>query len=188
LLLIVWMVTLPLQAVTVARAAADSEAPAPAIGAGMKAPATGPLPFVTIAHGAPLGDTPVEPLYTAVPASQACRRLRGRLPDQALEAGTRLGVSGDNPLIVAFAGVKPSSGHAVTIERIVRKGDRLFVRVSHAAPGLNAIVEPAATLPYHLVRLPGEALPAAPALAFVFHDQRGNVLNHCTLTSGLTGN
>ena len=82
-----------------------------------------------IAHEAPLGGHPREPLYAVVTSSKEWSKLRGRIPDQAIEAGIRTGELNDNLILIAFAGTKPSSGYSITFKRVVQEGDyQLFLR------------------------------------------------------------
>jgi len=135
------------------------------------------IPLTSIVHEAPLGGHPREPLYTVATSSKEWNKLRGRIPDQAIEAGIRTGELNDNLILIAFAGAKPSSGYSITFKRVVLEGDYLFIRIFHTKPSLNKIVEPASTLPYHLVTLPKEKLYPARILTFVFYDKKENVLN-----------
>jgi hypothetical protein len=135
------------------------------------------LPFTTIVQEASLGDHPTEPLYTIVARPNEWDELRGRLPDQAIEAGIRVGPSSGDLIVVAFAGVKGSSGHSITVENIDHDRDQVMVTVSQTAPGLDDIVEPAYTLPYHLVALSRKYLQPARSMRITFRDVQGNVLS-----------
>ena len=147
----------------------------------LKNPSPLTIPLTSIAHEAPLGDHPSEPLFTVVAFPEEWNKLRGRVPDQAIEAGIRYGKLNDKLILVAFAGIKPSSGHSITLNSVVQEGDQLFVHIFHTKPGLNKIVEPATTLPYHLVTLPKEKLYPTHILTFVFCDEKGHVLNQCDI-------
>ena len=140
-------------------------------------PSTLDISITDIAHEAPLGDHPSEPLYTVVTFPKEWNKLRGRIPDRAIEAGIRTGELNDNLILIAFAGVKPSSGYSITFKRVVQEGDYLFIHIFHTKPSLNKIVEPASTLPYHLVRLPKEKLYPARILTFEFYDEKENTLS-----------
>lgn len=135
------------------------------------------LPFTTLGQGAPLGDQPVRPLYAAAARPESWADLAGRLPAQAAQLA---GVEDElqqahSLLIIAFAGVKGSSGYEIRIESIVQEGDRLRVTVSHTEPDPNENVEPARTLPYHIVALPREVLEGDVSTV-LFQDTQGNLL------------
>ena len=153
---------------------------------GIKEPCALIIPLTSIAHEAPLGDHPSEPLYTVVTFPEEWNKLRGRMPDQAIEAGIRTGELNDNPILIAFAGIKPSSGYSITFKSVVQEGNQLFIHIFHTKPSLNKIVEPATTLPYHLVTLPKEKLYPAPILTFVFYDEKENALNQGYIKLGST--
>jgi hypothetical protein len=133
------------------------------------------LSLHTISRDAPLGSEPDEPLYTVVASPDGWDKLRGRLPDRALEAGAQSGPSRGKLTVVAFAGVRPSSGYRVTVERIVQERAQLIVTVALETPAPEGIVEPATTLPYHLVALSTDQLPRRP-LSFIFRDLQGTDL------------
>jgi hypothetical protein len=135
------------------------------------------LPLTTLGQGAPLGDQPVRPLYAAITRPESWSEIAGRLPAQAAQLP---GVEDElqqaqSLLIVAFAGVKGSSGYDIHIESIVQEGDRLRVTVSHTEPVPNENVEPARTLPYHIVALPREVLEEDVSTV-LFQDTQGNLL------------
>lgn len=140
-------------------------------------PSTATMPFTTIAQEAPLGDHPAAPLYAVVSHPGEWDQLRGRLPDEAVEAGIRSTQLNGDLIVVAFAGVKYASGHSITVNNIVQEGDQLVIVVSETAPRPDDIVEPATTLPYHLVAFPGESLDLDRVRTFVFRDEQGAVLS-----------
>jgi hypothetical protein len=125
---------------------------------------------------ASLGDHPTEPLYTIVARPDEWDELRGRLPDQAIEAGIRAGPSSGDLIVVAFAGVKGNSGHSITMERIVQENGQLIVTVSQIEPGPDDTVEEVTTLPYHLITLSRKGIDSTRPLTFTFRDARGTVL------------
>jgi hypothetical protein len=134
------------------------------------------LPLATIAHDSVLGDHPTEPFYTVVAHPDEWSELQGHLPTAAIEAGSQAGPAQDSLIVVAFAGAKDTSGHSLTVERVVRDQDRVIVTVWEQGPELGAIVEPATTLPYHLVAVPKEAMISAQSLTIEFRDKDGIVL------------
>jgi len=133
------------------------------------------LPLTTIAQQAPLGDLPAEPLYTVVSQPEEWRELQAVLPAPAVEAGLQASQSADRLLVVAFAGMRPSSGYQITIEAVRWQNDHLAITISQTTPGADDIVEPATTLPYHLVTLPTE-ISAGTDLSYVFYGEEGTIL------------
>lgn len=134
------------------------------------------LPQVTIAHESPLGDHPAEPYYTVVAHPDEWSELQGQLPTTAIEAGVQAGPAQDSLIVVAFSGTKDTSGYSLTIESVALDQDRILVTVSQQDPEPGAIVEPATTLPYHLVAVPRETVVPEHGLTVEFRDQDGIVL------------
>jgi hypothetical protein len=124
---------------------------------------TATISFIIIAQEAPLGDYPAEPFYTVIGRSGKWDELREVLPDRAIEAGIQASSSKDDLI--------------VTVESIVQAGDQLVIVVSQTVPGSDDIVEPATTLPYHLVAVPMKSLDLARVRTFIFHDVQGTILN-----------
>jgi hypothetical protein len=131
---------------------------------------------VTIAHEAPLGDHPTDPLYTVVVHPDEWSELQGQLPEAAIRAGLQAGPEQDNLIVVAFAGVKGTSGYSLTVESVVRDQDLAIVTVSQQSPEPGNVVEPAMTLPYHLVAAPREALVSVQGVTVEFRDPEGIIL------------
>ena len=134
---------------------------------------TAAVPFTTIAQGALLGAEPAEPVYTMLEPAE-WGELKALLPESLLQAGLPAG--DDQALIVAVAGVKDSSGYELTIDSITRSGSQLTVVVAEAGPAPDQVVEPATTVPYHIVAVDRSALADAAAGKVVFLDTAGNVL------------
>lgn len=61
-------------------------------------------------------------------------------------------------VLAVFQGQRPSGGHSIIVEDVVRRGDHLRVTVSKTVPSENDMVTMALTSPYHLVVV---NLPAA---------------------------
>lgn len=141
-----------------------------------QAPSSDSIPFTTLAQGAPLGDQPAQPLYTAATQPSQWQELTDRLPAEASQAGMTA-IESNQILILAFAGVRSSSGYRVTVERIVPERDRLVVTVSETEPDPDQVVEPATTLPYHLVALSLEDVNIAAISTIVFQNREGTILN-----------
>lgn len=139
------------------------------------------IPFATIAQEAPLGDKPVDPLYTLVVHADSWDALFGLLPDKAIEAGIQAGPASNELIVIAFGGVKGNSGHSISVERIVQENDQLIVTVSQIEPGPDDIVEDATTLPYHLVTLSKKDLRSTWPLTVIFRDSQGSALSSKTI-------
>jgi hypothetical protein len=135
---------------------------------------TADIPFSTIAQDAPLGDEPADPAYTVVAAPEGWSDLQNQLPSEAMEAGRDADPS--QLILIAFTGAKASSGYSSTIETIRRQADQLIVTVSEQAPGENDIVEPAMTLPFHVVAVPNDEVPEG-VTAVHFQSESGQPLS-----------
>ncbi len=134
------------------------------------------LPFRTVAQAAPLGTRPSDPAYSVMVKPDVQARLEVTFPTDALEAG-ETAVRDDGTLaLLAFGGVKATSGYQVAVEEIRRAGERLVVTVIEHGPEADDKVEPAMTLPYHVVAVTREEIPDA-VTRVVFEDESGRVLN-----------
>ncbi len=134
------------------------------------------IPFATVAQGTPLGDQPDQPLYTVVTQPDRWQELTGRMPAEAGQAGVDA-VQSNQILVLAFAGARSSSGYQISVERIVREGDRLVITVSETEPDPDQIVEPATTLPYHLVALSPNDVNTATVSTIIFQNTDEAILN-----------
>jgi hypothetical protein len=126
-----------------------------------------------VAQGAPLGEQPADPLYTVVRQMSRWQELRERIPAEAADAGSD-SIRSDQILILAFDGVKGSSGYRVHIEQVVQEGDRLVITVSRTSPDPDQVVEPATTLPFHLTAISPDAVAGISTV--VFQDTESNTL------------
>jgi hypothetical protein len=143
---------------------------------------TGTVPFATVKQAQPLGTEPGAPYYAAVAQPGEWNQLRSHLPAAAIEAGQHAAQTAPALYLVAAAGRKGSSGYRITIESITQEGKLLNVMVTQTAPQPEAIVEPAATLPYHLVVVDPQQLPAAASYDIVFRTEQGDELQRQTIT------
>lgn len=158
----------------VAPATASPAEPETAAMAGAAAPEeAAAVPFTTIAHGALLGAVPASPLYTVLEPAE-WDQLRSLLPASLFQAGVPAAGS-ETLIVVAVAGVKNSSGYELTIRRITRSGSLLTVVVEETGPEPEQIVEPAATVPYHIVA-PDRGAPGDAPARVVFVDTAGNTV------------
>ncbi len=142
-----------------------------------------PVSVTMLLQAAPLGDAPAQPLYTLVADNTDWDRLDGRIPEAALQAGRQAGATGD-VVIVAFAGVKGSSGYQVRVGEAALQAGELIVTVAVTAPAADDIVEPASTLPFALAAIPRDALAAVDSYTIV--DERGHTLIHNQSTTPLS--
>ncbi len=135
------------------------------------------LAFRVIAQAAPLGDHPKEPAYAAIKESTEWDTLASKIPAQALEsAKTAMQTASSQQLyLLAFSGVRGTSGYTLSIQSIHLNGDQCTVVVAEMKPAENTIVEPAMTLPYVLVALPFKELPGGKEVAFRFTSPQGGV-------------
>ena len=133
------------------------------------------VPFTTVAQDAPLGDQPAEPAYVVVTAPDTWSDVQDQLPSDAVDAGRDAAATNESVVIVAFAGAKATSGYGISIESIRHDGDRLIVTVTERTPDEDAIVEPAMTLPFHVVRISADELPDS-VMSVVFQDKTGSTL------------
>lgn len=138
------------------------------------------IPFQTIAQGAPLGDHPAQPFFGVYSQVVGWESLVGRLPGPALEAARQASQPGEL-ILIAFAGVKGSSGYQIAIQSIWQEGDQIVIQVVQTKPGVGQVVEPARTLPFFLAKMSMADLPKEPALVFVFRDDRGAILAQQTV-------
>lgn len=153
----------------------ESDAPSPtaetpAAGEGVQATE---LSFTSIAQDAPLGDEPAEAAYVAIDDAEGWERAAERLPADAVEAGRS---AMDNRVVfVAFAGAKGSSGYQIAIQSMVVQDDELLVTVAEESPGEEEVVEPAMTVPFHVVAVAAEAIPDG-TTTVRFQDEGGRTL------------
>ena len=139
-------------------------------------PTAASIPMQTISKGAPLGDDPAEPFYAVITTAKEWNDLEGRVPESVQEAGRTYEPKETEILLLAIAGVKGTSGYAITIQDVRIEGGQVIVQLSETAPGPDEIVEPASTLPFHLVAITLEALPKEGFMIFSFQDDQGGIL------------
>jgi hypothetical protein len=150
--------------------------------------------FTTVDRAAPLGDEPAQPVYRLVPCPGEWAGLQALLPERAFAAGVRAR-SPSEALIVAFAGVRPSSGHHIVVDRIEAGEGEIVISVSRVSPASGDIVEPATTLPYHVVAFPRSGLPSTCSTKVTFRSTDGEILHRqdlafpkaCSPTGGAGG-
>lgn len=141
-----------------------------------------PVPFTTVVQGAPLGDQPAGPLYTVATEAGQWQELRDRIPSEAADAGAD-SIRSDQILILAFGGVKGSSGYQIDIEQVVREGDQLVITVSEMSPDPDQVVEPATTLPFHLAAISPADVDTSRISTVVFQDTEHTILNQESLAN-----
>ena len=132
------------------------------------------VPFTTIIQDAPLGDEPAEPTYAVITAPGGWERIEGQLPPEAVAAG-REG-NQEQLFFIAFGGARASSGYQMTISSLRSSGDQLLVTVDEQRPDADDIVEPAMTLPFHVVAVPTHELPEGVA-SVIFQRSNGEIIH-----------
>ncbi len=151
--------------------------PPPAFPQDTPSPAGVNVQFRTVAQDAVLGDKPGSPVYAIVANADQWNTLQSLLPAQAITAGRQFKPPADSIYLVAFAGAKASSGYRISIQKISQDGARLTILVSESAPRPEDIVEPARTLPYHVVAVSRSSLQPAARVLAEFRNPEGTVLN-----------
>ncbi len=140
------------------------------------------IPFTTIAQAAALGDQPGKPQYVVVTGPEQWEKLSGLLHEEVIAAGVEAEQKRGDLIIVGYAGLKNSSGYALSIDLISQEGTELKVILSESEPGGEAIVEPATSLPYHIVLLPEGSFQASNQITVTFLDSQGTVLSQQSIT------
>ena len=134
------------------------------------------LPFHVVEQAAPLGDNPKEAVYKVITTTSDWDVLNTRVPTSAMETGKAALASDKALYLLAFAGIKGTSGYSVNITTIRQAGSQYTVVVSETKPAEGAIIEPAMTLPYILVGVPLTELPHGENAIFVFTNPQGTIL------------
>lgn len=148
---------------------------------GAKSPVTPPpsaeeISFKVFDQAAPLGDFPSEPVYSVITRAQDWNTLEERIPVQALDQCKKFTKFDGELYLLAFAGVKGSSGYAINVVEVLVVQDQYTVIIAEETPGPNTVVEPAMTLPYILIGIPRNILPVDKTLVFTFKDNNENTL------------
>lgn len=130
------------------------------------------VPFRTVAQAAPLGNRPPDPACAVIVKPDTPAGLETTFPPDALEAAETVARDDGTIAVLAFAGTKATSGHQITIENIQREGKQLIVTVIERDPEEDANVEPAMTLPYHVISLTRASMPDG-ITHVVFRDESG---------------
>jgi hypothetical protein len=78
-------------------------------------------------------------------------------------------------VVAAFAGPRPSTGYAITIQAGAWQGDEVRLTAVETAPAPGQAVLEVITYPFHLVAIPREVLPTQP-LRWRLLDPAGQVL------------
>jgi hypothetical protein len=107
--------------------------------------------------------------------SDALSAPASTFPPDALQAGREATRNASSIALIAFAGVKATSGYRVTIDTLGIENNRLIVIVREQHPDEDATVEPAMTLPYHVIAVPRDALPDG-VTQIAFQDTTGTIL------------
>lgn len=137
--------------------------------------------FTTISQDAPLGDGPEDPAYLALTGSNQLDAAQDQIPEAALEQAQDQVAGEDELILVVYAGRKNSSGYSIQIDRVAWQGDRMTVVVSEEAPEEEDVVEPALTVPYHLVKVDGKEMDFSGTWQVRFENQQGEILKETTI-------
>lgn len=133
------------------------------------------IPFETIAQGAVLGDTPQESAYLVIESPTKWDQVQELLPDQVVtQVKMESGI--DDIVLLAYAGVKKSSGYAIEIKSVTVQGCEIKVIISETPPAEDAIVEPATTLPFHAISILKGNLGTGDTYTLYFNNEKGGVL------------
>lgn len=132
--------------------------------------------FEIIQQEAPLGDHPSEPAYWVITSPDHWDALEGAIPEEALAAGSKFEGWGSSLVLVVYAGVKGSSGYSIQIRSIQAEENHWTVTVSETKPDADQIVEPAKTVPYAVVGVSTDDLPAGDQILIEFINSERKVL------------
>jgi PrcB C-terminal len=135
------------------------------------------ITFQIVEAGALLGDKPKEPVFAAISTSKEWDALDQSLPSTLILNGKEAMKSYPALYLLAYTGVKGSSGYKLEITNIELDKGQYIVKVTESAPTQGTVVEPAMTLPYVLVAIPLDELPHNQKITFVFTNPQGAVLN-----------
>lgn len=133
------------------------------------------IPFENIAQGTLLGDMPHEPAYLVIDSPSKWDQAQELLPEQVI-VQARIEGEIDDFALVAYAGVKNSSGYTIEIKSVTLKGGDIEVIVSETLPNEVAIVEPATTLPFHVISLLKDNLGTNDTYTLYFKNEKDEVL------------
>src|SRR5262249_53688509 len=114
--------------------------------------------FQTIAHRSSAGGNgPKKPTaFVALKASEVDGFGRFLMPVDARRV--RNTDFATNGVVAAFAGLRPSSGYSITIRRLAMAQRTLRIVVELRRPSPETPVLPAFSIPYHVVKVPRQAL------------------------------
>lgn len=108
------------------------------------------IQFFTLKKGALLGDQPKQAVFEIVTDASQWQSFKDRLPVELVETGSKETKAG-NFIVIAYSGAKGTSGYGVEVSRVTYEDMTVLVDVVESRPGSNVIVEPAMTLPYHII-------------------------------------
>lgn len=134
------------------------------------------ISFQVVQQAAPLGDHPKEAYYSVITSASDLEALITRLPGSAIEEIKAAQASDHALYLLAFAGVRGSSGYGLNITSIDQQGNQFTVVVAETKPAPESIVEPAMTLPYVIAAVPASELPQGERLFFIFTNPQGTTL------------
>jgi hypothetical protein len=143
-----------------------------AVGSAIGAP-SGEIPFRTIAHASASGAKPKRPTVIVAVDANATQNIAA-LVREADAQRVQLVDLHVHALVAVFAGAKPSSGYAITVQRLVLRAGTLRVVVAQHAPAPGSYSLPAFTRPYDVLAI--APTPARGVEHWVLVTSRGHVL------------
>lgn len=136
-------------------------------------PAERDAQYALVSQGAPLGDHPREAFYGVVTSAQGWDEIRAKVPDALVEAGVKDAQAGKVIYLVAFGGVKGSSGYALDVQKLTCETGACSLTLAETKPAAETVVEPAMTLPYLLIGVPADQFVRGSKVVFIFKDPQG---------------
>jgi thioredoxin-dependent peroxiredoxin len=134
--------------------------------------------FESLGQGTPGSVEPAKPVAYLATKSAEVKRFAGWLRHDHRQAAERNDFN-TYALLAVFAGAKPTGGHLIGVSQVSLAGDRMEISVIQQGPPQNGAAIQAFTSPYHLVRIPREALGSTPPRSWAIVDQ-----NRKTLVTG----
>jgi hypothetical protein len=150
-------------------------------------PSTSPegakIPLEVQSQGAVLGEGAPEAKYLVVRSPDQIDSLKDELPSIVLEQLRAVsGLGEGKAAILAYAGVKSSSGYSIEVTSVRMENGVITIHVDQSAPGSDEIVEPATTQPYYLGVITIEDLELDQSMEVRFVDSEGRTIAQDTIS------
>lgn len=141
------------------------------------------IPLEVLSQGAVLGESAPEAKYLVVQSGGEIDSLKGELPQVVLEQLRGVpGLGEGKAAILAYAGVKSSSGYSIEVSSVRVENGVITVQVDQSAPGSDDIVEPATTQPYYLAVVSFQDLNLDQSTEVRFVDSEGRTIAQDTIS------